>query len=137
MCTLFDDLQSIGALSFFQEAGLPLDILLPGNLDWEAVQQSNNPYRKHRWIVMQRAGKAVSVNAVPTDSSIDTDIWEEWYTDDSGRVIHHILTTSEPERYDEIFTAPDHDEIHPPPVMGRRWYVVEDPDLSMLLLRKQ
>ena len=74
------------------------------------------------------------VNAVPHKDMLEELLWEEWFRKD-GKTRHHVLSLKRPNRYDEVFVAPEHDEVHPEVVFGRTWYIIEDPDMRPVLLR--
>jgi len=91
-------------------------------------------YDQHEWIVRDVPALGRIVNAVPKKSMLEELIWEEWFRKD-GKTYHHILTLKRPARYDDVFVAPEHDEVHPEVTLGRTWYVVNDLDMSPVLLR--
>ena len=103
-------------------------------LDFRALFPATAPYAGHEWLVriVPRAGTIL--NAVPPEARIRSLPWEEWYVLE-GRRHHHVLYLEKPGHYDEIFDAPDHDDVHPPRTLGKSWYVIEDPDMSPVLLR--
>lgn len=100
----------------------------------KVADKETNPYKDHEWIVKVVPVFGHVVNAVPIDEKMDELFWEEWFTKD-GTIYHHILYLQEPARYDEIFEAPEHDDIHPERVLGKKWYVIDDKDLGPFLLR--
>jgi len=126
--TLTDYLREIGADDYFERMGLELETL------FEAPELAENPYRKHQW-VLKKNDEYTIVNAVPPEELQDHLFWEEWFIH-HGKVYHHILSLWRPTRFDEIFEAPEADEIHPPQSFGKRWYVVDDRDLRPLLMRR-
>jgi hypothetical protein len=91
-------------------------------------------YDQHEWIVRDVPVLGCVVNAVPRKTRIEDLFWEEWFRRD-GRTLHHLLTLKRPARYDDVFVAPEHDDIHPEASFGRTWYVVNDPDMCPVLLR--
>ncbi|MBD3308353.1 hypothetical protein GF339_18090 [candidate division KSB3 bacterium] len=93
-----------------------------------------NPYQDHEWVVKVVPVFGHVVNAVPRAEKLQELFWEEWFTKD-GIIYHHILYLQQPEHYDEIFEAPDHDDIHPERTLGKTWYVIDDQDVSPVLLR--
>ena len=114
----------------FAVIGLDFDASFANKL----ADSDDNPYRDYEWVVKVVPVFGHVVNAVPVDEKMDTLFWEEWFTKD-GTIYHHILYLKEPARYDEIFEAPEHDDIHPERVLGKNWYVIDDKDLSPVLLR--
>jgi hypothetical protein len=114
----------------FQELGLDLFSLFPE----QSRQAVTGQYGQHEWLVKRVPKYGTIINAVPPDDKIDELPWEEWYQLD-GKNYHHVLYLSEPDSYDEIFQAPEADDVHPPRTLGRKWYVVDDPDMSPALLR--
>ena len=114
----------------FAVIGLDFDESFPHTL----AGSKDNPYEDHEWVVKVVPVFGHVVNAVPIDEKMDELFWEEWFTKD-GTIYHHILSLKEPAQYDEIFEAPEHDEIHPERVLGKNWYVIDDKDLSPVLLR--
>lgn len=93
-----------------------------------------NPYSNHTWIVKQNNDFLI-VNAIPKETDVNKNFWEEWYLN-KGEIHHHILTLWEPPYYDEVFSAPKNDDIHPSISFGRKWYVCEDSDMRAMLLRR-
>jgi hypothetical protein len=114
----------------FAELGLDLFSLFPESRDREATDR----YGQHEWLVKTVPRVGTIINAVPPDDKLTELPWEEWYVLD-GKNHHHVLYLNEPDSYDEIFEAPAADDIHPPRTLGRNWYVVDDPDMSPVLLR--
>jgi hypothetical protein len=92
-------------------------------------------YEHHDWVVLDDPLLGRVVNAVPRKAMIEELHWEQWCRKD-GTTHHRILSLARPSRWDDVFIAPDHDDAHPPAVFGRTWYMVEDPDMCPLLLRK-
>jgi hypothetical protein len=92
-------------------------------------------YDHHEWEVREDPLRGQVVNAVPRKAMIEELPWEEWLSKD-GKVHHRVLSLKRPSRYDDVFVAPDQDDTRPTAVLGRTWYVVNDPDLSPLLLRR-
>jgi hypothetical protein len=103
-------------------------------LDFRALFPTTGPYEAHEWLVKTVAGIGTIINAVPPDPQLRNLPWEEWYIRE-GKLHHHVLYLKKPPRHDEIFEAPKHDEVHPPRALGKAWYVIEDPDMSPVLLR--
>jgi hypothetical protein len=92
-------------------------------------------YTGHEWLVKTIPRVGLIINAVPPDAELGRrQPWEEWYKLE-GRLHHHVLYLTQPPKHDEIFQAPEHDDIHPPRTLGKSWYVIEDPDMSPALLR--
>jgi hypothetical protein len=114
----------------YRTLGLEVSSLFPEHSRVEATER----YGHHEWLVKTIPTYGTIINAVPPDDRIDELPWEEWYVLE-GKNHHHVLYLREPDRYDEIFEAPDADDIHPPRTLGRNWYVVDDPDMSPALLR--
>lgn len=127
MHTLVEVLHEHGVHTAFAEMGLEFHTLFDTSLD-------GNPYRHHRWLVKRTSEKTI-VNAVPEEAAQDHLFWEEWYAE-GGRAHHHVLSRWEPARYDGIFQAPVHDEEHPPPCFGKKWFVIDDPNMRPWLLRR-
>ena len=116
----------------FKSLSLDFNTLFP----LQRIEESGNPYKDYEWILKTAPRFNTVINAVPPDEKMDELPWEEWYV--LNEVIHHhVLFLKEPPRYDEIFEAPDYDEIHPPRTLGKNWYVIEDPDMSPVLLRNK
>jgi len=111
------------------EMHLDFGKIFPDSQDFDA-----NPYRNHIWVVKQNADFLV-INAIPREKDQDCLFWEEWYMH-KGEVHHHILSLYRPLGYQEVFQAPESDDIHPSFCFGSRWYVIEDPDMSAVLLRR-
>ena len=101
----------------------------------DKLAEETNPYQDYEWLVKQPPGFEVIINAVPPDDLMPDMPWEEWYIQDKA-LFHHILYLEEPPAYDEIFQAPDYDDIHPPRTLGKKWYVIDDQEMSPLLLRE-
>jgi hypothetical protein len=108
----------------FADLGLDFGVLFP----------TTEAYRDHEWIVKTIPRVGLIINAVPPDVKIRRLPWEEWYKLE-GKLHHHVLYQKKPRKHDEIFDAPDHDEIHPPRTLGKKWFVIDDPDMSPVLLR--
>jgi hypothetical protein len=104
-------------------------------LDFRALSPTTEACEAHEWIVktIPRVGLIISA-VVPPEVKMRSLPWEEWYKLE-GRLHHHVLYLKKPTRYDEIFEAPDHDDVHPPRTLGKNWYVIDDPDMSAALLR--
>jgi len=96
---------------------------------------TTHAYDHHEWVVRDDPLRGQVVSAVPRKAMIEDLPWEEWLVKE-GKARHRILTLKRPSRYNDVFIAPDQDETRPSAVLGRTWYVVDDPDLSPLLLRR-
>jgi hypothetical protein len=127
MKTLQETLREQGVLAAIAELGLDAGGVFGG-------EPTANPYRHHRWLVKRTPTKLI-VNAIPEEEDQDHLFWEEWYAD-AGRTHHHVLSRWAPARFDAIFEAPARDDEHPPPSFGKRWYVIDDPDMRAWLLRR-
>ncbi len=103
-------------------------------LEFRALFPDPRPYQAHEWLVKAVAGFGTIINAVPPDRKLRSLPWEEWYLRERT-LHHHVLYLKKPPKHDEIFQAPDHDEVHPPRTLGKSWYVIEDPDMRPVLLR--
>jgi len=103
-------------------------------LDFRTLFPDTKLYEGHEWLVKTIPRVGLIVNAVPPEAQFRSLPWEEWYKLE-GRLHHHVLYLKEPPKYNEIFQAPDHDEVHPPRTLGKNWYVIEDSDMSPVLLR--
>ena len=114
----------------FERIGLDFDSLFPSARDNSLTAL----YEDHEWIVKNVQKYGVVINAVPPKAFILKKPWEEWFSL-GNKTYHHVLYLREPYRYDEVFKAPQHDEIHPPRTLGRIWWVVDDPDPSPVLTR--
>ncbi len=103
---------------------------------FEKLQTNANAhaYDQHDWIIGRDPGLGSIVNAVPRGDMIEELLWEEWFRKD-GKTRHHVLSLKRPNRYDDVFVAPEHDEVHPEVTFGRTWYMIEDPDMRPVLLR--
>jgi len=124
---LEDVLEAEGVRAALAELGLEAGTVFGA---WKAP----NPYRHHRWLVKRTPDKLI-VNAIPEDADQDHLFWEEWYAE-GGKVHHHVLSRWVPARYDGIFDAPASDQEHPPLSFGKRWYVIDDPDMRAWLVRR-
>ncbi len=122
-------LMQMGVTMAFQRIGIDIELLFA---DFKKLQE--DPYRNHSWVVKENEEYLV-VNAIPNKEDQDHLFWEEWYLH-AGEVHHHILSLWEPSVYQEVFQAPEHDDIHPSQCFGSRWFVVEDVDMRPLLLRR-
>ena len=121
-------LASIGADNYFEKMSLSInELFLSDTIE-------TNPYSEHNWELREGGGFTV-VNAIPDSDKQDRLFWEEWYVH-QGEVHHHILSLYKPAHYDEIFVCPESDDIHPSLSFGKTWYVVEDPDMKPILLRR-
>ena len=110
----------------FGELGLDFQKLFPG--PWQ--------YESHEWLVKTIPRVGLIINAVPSGAGLHTLPWEEWYGLE-GKLHHHVLYLKKPPQHDEIFDAPAQDDIHPPRTLGKSWYVIDDPDMSPVLLRSR
>jgi len=124
---LEDVLREQGVLAAIAELGLAARAVF-------GETAARNPYRHHRWLVKRTPDKLI-VNAIPEEVDQDHLFWEEWYAE-GGRVHHHVLSRWPPARYDAIFQAPPSDDEHPPLSFGKRWYVIDDPDMRAWLMRR-
>lgn len=127
MQSLQDVLREQGVLAAFAEMGLD-----PAALFGSAA--GADPYRHHRWLVKRTPDKII-VNAIPEEADQDHLFWEEWYTE-GGKAHHHVLSRWQPARHDGVFQAPARDDEHPPLCFGKRWFVVDDPDMRAWLVRR-
>lgn len=127
MQTLDDVLREQGVPAAFTELGLDHAALF-------GIWSASNPYRHHLWLVKRTPTKTI-VNAIPGEADQDHLFWEEWYKSD-GKAHHHVLSRWQPARHDGIFEAPTHDDEHPPLSFGKRWFVIDDPDMRPWLLRR-
>ena len=114
----------------FGKLGLDFEELFPDSL----LGSIDRNYGKHQWIVRDVPRFNTVINAVPPDETLHELPWEEWFMLD-GTLHHHVLYTKEPDHYDEIFDAPEHDDVHPPRTFGKKWYVIEDENMNPVLLR--
>lgn len=92
-------------------------------------------YSGWKWTVRKCDEFPIIINAIPPVEEMEKYFWEEWYMQDK-KVHHHILYLIEPDSYDQIFEAPQTDDIHPPEIMSKKWYVLEDQDMSLFLTRE-
>ena len=121
-------LASIGADNYYSEMNLSInELFLSDNIQI-------NPYSEHNW-ELRKNDEITVVNAIPDSDKQNRLFWEEWYIY-QNEVHHHILTLWKPRSYDEIFECPESDDIHPELSFGKRWYVVDDPDMKPMLLRR-
>ena len=131
MPNLMDTLKAHGVLTAL--ASLRLD---PVELFQKRItRETTHAYDHHDWEVRDEPLRGSVVSAVPRKLKIEELPWEEWLVKE-GKAHHRILTLKRPSRYDDVFIAPDQDDTRPAAVLGRTWYVVDDPDLSPLLLRR-
>ncbi len=91
-------------------------------------------YENHDWLVRDDPFIGRVVSAVPHRDKIEELPWEQWHVK-GGAVHHRVLTTARPPRYDDVFVAPDDSDKFPAAILGRTWYVVEDPDMCPQMLR--
>ncbi|HOV63829.1 MAG TPA: hypothetical protein PLG43_08125 [Spirochaetia bacterium] len=125
--SLLTILEEKGVDRAFADLGLDVERLFPKD------KLKDNLYADHIWKVVRVPGWII-INAVPPVEKQDTLFWEEWYLHE-GKVFHHILSLWKPASYTEIFHAPQHDDVHPPEVFGKNWYVIDDPDMRPYLYR--
>ena len=111
----------------FQDLGLDFERLFP--------EDTNKIYENYEWTVKTIPRFNKIINAVPPDKNIKSLPWEEWYMLEK-KIHHHVLYLKEPVHYDEIYNAPQIDDIHPIRTLGKIWYVIDDPDMSPVLLRR-
>jgi hypothetical protein len=130
MANLIDTLKARGVAKAFPLLQLDFTELFEKKFN----KRNGRAYEHHEWFVRDVPTLGHMVNAVPRKSMLEELIWEEWFRKD-GTTYHHVLTLKRPPRYDDVFVAPEHDEIHPEVTMGRTWYVVNDLDMSPVLLR--
>jgi hypothetical protein len=129
MNNLIDILKKEGVESACREIGINFEEIFSNNLSY-------NPYREHTWFVNDHS-KVIVFNAVPPEDKQGMLFWEEWYRmRNEKKFYHHILTLWRPGNYDEIYVAPENDDIHPETTFGKKWYVVDDTDMTPLLLRR-
>jgi hypothetical protein len=130
MANLIDTLKARGV-----EKAFPFLQLDFSELFGKRITRGNaRVYEQHEWVVNEIPVLGHVVNAVPRKAMLEELLWEEWFRKD-GKTYHHVLTLKRPARYDDVFVAPEHDDIHPAVTLGRTWYVVNDPDMSPVLLR--
>lgn len=130
MADLISMLREQGIDEDFETLGHHFNSLFPP----DRIAEKGNPYQSYEWLVKTVPRFGTIINAVPPDDKIDELPWEEWYILE-GVQHHHVLYLKEPATYDELFEAPDADDVHPPRTLGKNWYVVDDPDMSPVLLR--
>ncbi len=108
----------------FTEIGVSLRTVFP---DLEILSEL---YNHHKWMVIKNSNYHV-VHAVPSRETIDNSFWEVWFIHKRGAVAHQILFSTEPDLpYHDIYTTPNRpDVLHPKEVLGRKWYVIEQPSL--------
>lgn len=128
MKKLIEYLKKNGAEEYFDAMKLDMDEL------FASQSFDEDPYRDHNW-EFRRNDSFIIVNAIPNADLQDRIFWEEWYIHD-GEVHHHVLTLWRPKDFDEIFDCPESDDIHPALSFGKRWYVVEDPEMKPVLFRR-
>lgn len=137
MDELIKELKGKGVDRAFEEIGIDITRILPSATPGKVFSGEINPYGEYQWLVRREVPRlGTVVNAVPPDERLEELPWEEWFRLEE-RVRHHVLYFREPAYYDDIFEAPGRDDIHPPRTLGKRWYVVDDPDMSLVLLRAQ
>ena len=128
MNKLIEYLKSIGAAEYFGAMNLNVDDLFTS----EVIDA--NPYGNHKW-ELRKSKDFTVVNAIPDEAMQDRLFWEEWYVH-KGDVHHHILSLWRPPAYSEIFKCPESDDIHPASAFGKTWYVIDDPDMKPILIRR-
>jgi hypothetical protein len=129
MNDLIKILKEAGVDSACREIGIDFDRIFQNEL-------GVNPYQEHNWYVNNHPDVIV-FNAVPAEEKQDRLFWEEWFRmRDENVFYHHILTLWRPGAYDEIYEAPEHDDIHPEKTFAKKWYVINDPDMRPWLLRR-
>jgi len=116
------DLGEVAAV--FEELGLDVSV---------AMEDLFKSYEGWKWTLMRHEVFSVILNILPGSGVSAKHFWEEWYIQ-SGSVHHHILTLDEPETFDEIFVCPESDDIHPPEVWGKTWYVQNRTSMEPLLV---
>lgn len=115
-------------ISAFKELELSHDLI-------RHFSEIKSYYTDWKWTIRKCDEFPIIINALPPVEEMEKYFWEEWYKQDN-KVYHHILSLTEPDSYDQIFEAPQTDDIHPPEIMGKKWYVVEDKDMSLFLIRE-
>jgi hypothetical protein len=130
MANLTRTLETCGVYSAFASFKLNFSELIEKHLSPDSAAA----YEDHDWIVRDDPFVGRVVCAVPHKSRIEDLPWEQWHVK-GGAVHHRVLTLTRPGRYDDVFVAPDDSEKYPAAVLGRTWFVVEDPDLCPRLLR--
>lgn len=130
MSNLIETLKTRGVDQAFTSFNLNICDLVEKHLS----PQSAVAYDEHEWLVRDDPFVGRVVSAVPPKSRIEELAWEQWFMK-GGVLCHRILTIARPARYDDVFVAPDDNEKYPPAVLGRTWFVVNDPDLCPRLLR--
>jgi hypothetical protein len=98
-------------------------------------QGNRHAYDQHLWSVKEVPGYGRVVNAAPRRTHREELPWEEWFRKE-GKTHHRVLTLRRPPRWDDVFVAPEHDDVHPSSTFGRTWYIVDDPDMTPLFLRR-
>jgi hypothetical protein len=141
MTDLISRLQSMGTDKDFAALGLDFASLFSGALRTadtasHRAADSHEPYEGYEWLTKKVPRFGTVINAVPPDERMKELPWEEWFVLE-GELHHHVLYLGPPEHFDEIFAAPPADAIHPPRTFGKRWYVIEDPDMTPVLLRSE
>lgn len=117
------------ALSF-GEIGLSMRIVFPDTLSLAS-------YDRHRWMVTRQESYTI-IHAVPDVSELESSFWEVWYAHNGASALHHILYCYKPSiPYHDIFEVPpEPDGLLPEEVVGRTWYVVQDPSMMAWGVRK-
>ena len=98
--------------------------------------RGNNPYAEYNWEVKPHSAVAKGnvIHGIPPVSKAEKLPWEEWFLWE-GKPRHHVLYTVKKSQDDTEFTGAPDDKDHPKAVLGRKWYYVNDPDLSPVLFR--
>ncbi len=129
---LVDILKKQGVDRAFVQLGLDFYDLFESRI----TARTAGAYADHNWVVKNVPGQGWIVNAVPRPARLRDLFWEEWFRKD-GVHYHHVLHLARPARFDEVFAAPEHDDIHPEITLGKSWYVIDEKDMTPVLLRKQ
>lgn len=86
-------------------------------------------YADHVWRIVRKE-PYTAVNAIPGESVMEDSFWEAWHSVGGGPVAHHVLFAKRPPVHHDIFEPPaEYDGLHPEEILGRKWYVVEDPSM--------
>jgi len=129
MNSLIEILKEEGIDTACREIGIDFDKIFRNNL-------TINPYQEHKWYANNHP-EVIVFSAVPVEDKQDRLFWEEWFRmRDEYVSYHHTLTLWRPKTYDEIYEAPAKDDIHPEKTFSKKWYVVNDPDMTPWLLRR-
>ncbi len=111
-----------------------VDIFNELNMDVSSGDLAST-YPGWTWTVRRCDEFPIILNALPPEGKLEELFWEEWFVLD-GKVHHHILSVPEPVSFEKIFQAPDADEIHPPEVLGKRWYEQNYLNMEPVLFKK-